>query len=255
MKPNKMFDTFDIALNTISNLIIIVLALCTLFVAILSLIIALKALKSNQLQFDANSQKSQEMFDANMTKAENLSQKIIDQIETLQKISNDQISIINNQLTTSKNILHEQISAGRPSILLDTYQSISIGSKGNRNQRWKRPFIHLSMTNNGSRPAIKCGAYFFLVYSDYSEVFMSHVDPTNLPYRVSSRFTFDPLIKDGSENDFYFVIKYYYSDNKMQIDYTNINQYQFDIKTHKLEELDSKNVKLNDTINSFWIRT
>ena len=66
--------------------------------------------------------------------------------------------------------------------------------------------------------------------------------------------TFEPLIKSGTENDFFLVSKIYYNDKNVKDDYSEIKQFQFDNKEHKLIELDNENDRLTEAINLYLIR-
>ena len=246
-----MFESISYFLSLATNLLTIGVSIIILIVAVVSLLVALKALKNSQEQFEDNKEQSQAMFDANIKKADILSNKIIDQIITLQSITDNQIKITEKQLKTSKEILKDQLSFGRPYVLLDIYRSITVGHKRRKDSSWYTPLINFSLKNQGSRPAAGCAIFYFLVYSDYSKVCRDKfpIFTTNIPPGTQAEIKFEPQIDKGYEKDFYVVIKFRYSDMKIPKNYTEFKMFQFSNKTKRLHEVPIRNDKVIEAID------
>ena len=223
----KMFNSFDTWLPMTLNSIIIILAICTLFVAIGSLITgnnmrvqSQKQFETNQensqTQFDENTRRSQQMFEEQRRQSGELSEALMQQVRELQTITRDQLNLSDEQLKTQKELVRKVLLSTKPEMFI-LIKPPTIGtSRGEVTYSFD-----IESENSGARKAmhyvLNCG----IINRDYQCVVMINPTPQDVHVgeKIYSRGTV--TLPQAQSDVFYFALKYSIHDSDLDEEFIN----------------------------------
>lgn len=230
-----------------------ILNIVMLLVAIMALIIAIKALNNADAQFKQNSKSSDSLFNLQLKSSQKLNDSLVYQIGKLQEITNNQLKITSEQLNISLATLNDQVYSGRPKFLI-TNELISDTNMIYNNIY--SPIITVSMKNIGRRFAYKFNYRPILVYSDYSDLrhAIRQSDTITIEPEGDISQDFKPKLNLNTRNNFYFCYELSYYDRDINKYFKQAYYKHYCKNRNDFQFLYCKNtevVQLKKTINRY----
>lgn len=227
--------------------------LVTLLVAIFALFYSIKTLDNANDQFKQNSKQSEKMFNEQLQNSKSQNENVVSQIKELQQITDAQLIITDEQLRVSKEVLNDQIYAGRPKFII---MNTTILDTNKIVDNLYKPKISIIVKNIGRRFANNYSYRPVLVFPDYSNMRFLNNESDNLEVEPEGSLTenFYPEIPLKFRDRFYLCIELEYYDSYAKSFYHQVyyyayksvrNDYQFYVCSNE------ESTKLKQHINIF----
>lgn len=203
-----------VVIQTLAGLLSIMLSIVAIGIAII-------AFNSSNEQFVKNSKSSDVLFRIQLRQAEDLNDSLVKQISRLQQITKNQLEVSNEQLTTTKETLKDQIMINAPELAL---KGIEISDTGKVINNKYSPRLEIFFTNQGRRAAYDAVVRTFVLPEDMSEVRFAQSPETSLTIQKDdpSAQVVLPKLDIKSRTHFYLCVEFVSFDKLTSKMFTNV---------------------------------